>query len=507
MSSVDLGAEHMKELERLIDSAAAWPVVEKCSSLLGWLPEARVPAQDTTANRARAFRALLGEIVDDAHRAYVDDPGDSAARDTLAVGALLGLVTWGPGQARERATAPSASREVRRGLAGSWLDPPVQADTIRRRENKARLLTEFRHRLHDWVEPVPEPRAEPAPGPRAEPLASAQPVQPAQPVQSAQPVPPVQPAQPVQSAQPAPSGSSDDPPSARPAPRWWSVPLAWSAAHRRTVLAGAAAVVIGAAAMPFVLQGKDGADEVLSIDDVARAESAGSFVLPLRLDLTPAQLDRMNHDKYWQGGAGHTVSFTSWFDGQKAVWAENSLINVTLSGATDKTVRITRIDIDRGACRAPAGGGTLFYAPVGGSGEDENIGLLFDLDLPQPVAMGKEGENYFSQRAITLEPGEAETISLFVSTHRQDCEYRFRLRLVVPGGKKAVTRTIPEKDSPPFRLTALATNDSSLPYSAYRAMYVGGAASPAQGAFVPADPLTYDNDPATLTEARPAADP
>ncbi|WP_239078113.1 hypothetical protein [Streptomyces sp. SID9124] len=469
----------MKELERLIDRTAAWPVIETCSSLLGWLPEARVPAQDTTPNRARAFRALLCEIVDDAHRAYVNDPGDSAARGTLAVGALLGLVTWGPGQPREQATAPSASKEVRRGLAGSWLDPPVQADTIRRRENRTRLLTEFRHRLHDWVEPSPEARAEPSQEARAEPLGS---------------------------ARPGPSRSDDRPPT-RSAPRWWSGPLAWLAAHRRIALAGTAAVVIGAATTLFLLPGKDGADDILSIDDVARAESAGSFVLPLRLDLTPAQLDRMNHDKYWQSGAGHTASFTSWFDEQKAVWAENSLINVTLSGATDKTVRITRIDIDRGACRAPAGGGTLFYAPVGGSGEDENIGLLFDLDLPQPVAVDERGENYFAKRAITLEPGEAETISLFVSTRRQDCEYRFRLRLVVPGGEKAVTRTIPEEGSPPFRLTALATDDSSLPYSAYRAMYVGGAASPAQGAFVQADPLTYDNDPATLTQARPAAGP
>ncbi|WP_328878591.1 hypothetical protein [Streptomyces sp. NBC_00299] len=480
MSSADIDTERMKELERLIDKRAMWSVIETCSSLLDWLPAARVPTNDTPANRARAFHNLLREIIDDAQAAYEEAPEDSAARNTLAIGALLGLVTWGPKQPKAQSTRPADSKEVRQGLAGSWLEPPVQANTIRRREHKARLLTEFWFKLYDYIESTPQVPGEPVrsdSGGREQNQSDPTAFEP--------------------DGVPAFSTATARPTLRRP------TPLARLAGHQKAVVAGAVAVVLGVAALLTwrLLPTTDEPDDPVSIDDVARAEGAGSFVLPLRLDLAPAQLEEINHDKYWQGGAGHVESFTSWFTKQKGVWAENSLVNVTLSGAADKTVRITRIDVDKRNCRAPAGGGTLFYAPVGGSGEDENITFLFDLDLPQPVARDEDGEDYFSRRAITLKPGEAETLSLFVSTRRQDCEYVFRLRVVVPGSKQAVTRTIPEQGSPAFRLTALAKHSDSRPYSAYRALYVGGAASPAQGAFVQADPLAYNDDPATLSQA------
>ncbi|WP_444545248.1 hypothetical protein [Streptomyces fructofermentans] len=457
--------ERMKELEILVGRQATRSVIEGCPYLLDWLPAPRIPVPDTPGERARAFQLLLREIVDQAQDAFNANPQDPVARSTLAVGALFGLVTWGPKETPDQYAPSARSLESRQALAGDWMDPPVAGNTVRRRKYKTRLLAEFRHTLYDHAAPAPSTSS----------------------------------AQASSASRDRAVGESADQPQRDAAAVNGTHLRMPRTARTRAVLAAVIAVAVGVAAVVAwqFRPPADSDDDPVSVDDVARVEQAGSFVLPQRLDLGPGRLDEINHDKFWQGGAGHKATFSSWFAEHKAVWAEDSAINVTLSGASDKTVRITGIDLEKHDCRSPAGGGTLFYAPVGGSGEDENIGLLFDMDAPQPTAQDEDGQDYFARRTITLKPGEAETLSLFVRTRRQNCAYSYRLRVVVPGDSKPVWVTIQQD----FRLTALATGaDPTHPYSPYRALYVGGAASPAQGAFVRADPVVYNNDPATLME-------
>ncbi|MFG2681541.1 hypothetical protein [Streptomyces sp. NPDC048392] len=494
MSSIDHGSEHLQELTRLADEQATRPVIEDCLHLLALLPAASVPTADTPLNRARAFYSLLKDIVQEAQTAYDDRRRSEEVRNTLAVGALFGLVTWTPDQSPGRwASGSSGNRDVRQGIAGEWLHPDPKSKLTPRtvRERKTTLLKLFQHTLYDHAEridaaarsrpwaagttahdgpgPLPDSEPEPVRGLRSD----------------------------ASSAGAAPEEAGDVPARRHGARRPWPVSRSVTGTGVSVLLLAAAALVTW-----WALSSDEPAGEPVSVDDVVTSGQAASFVLPLRLDLTPGQLDQINHDQFWRGGGdAKTKTFSSWLDRNRGVQAENARVDVTLSGAAAKTVRITRIDVEKRDCRDPAGGGTLFYAPVGGSGEDENISLAYDLDAQTLFAADAEGQDYFARKSVVLAPGETETLSLYVITRRQDCRYSFLLRVVVPGEKEPVVQRVPEQ-GPPFRLTALAEGaDPSHPYSAYRALYVGGAASPAAGAFVRAGPRAFTGDPATLAGA------
>ncbi|MFG3152030.1 hypothetical protein ACGF7W_08275 [Streptomyces sp. NPDC048219] len=495
MSSIDHGSEHLEELTRLADERATRPIIECCPHLLALLPPALVPAADTPLNRARAFYSLLKDVVREAQSAYDDLRRSEEVCNTLAVGALFGLVTWRPDQPPgQRISGSSGNRDVRQGIAGEWLDPDPGTKLTQRtvRERKTSLLKLFQHTLYDHVEridaeagvrlPAAEATAHDGPGPRPEPVREPQPG-------------------PVRTPQPAASSAGAAPEEAEGvAPRRHGSPRPWPVSRRATV-AAISVLLLGAAGLVtwWALSSDEPAGDPVSVDDVVTSGQAASFVLPLPLDLTPAQLDQINHDQFWRGGGdAEAKTFSSWLDRNRGAQAEDARVNVTLSGTAAEAVRITRIDVEKRECRDPAGGGTLFYAPVGGSGEDKNINLSFDLDAQAPFAADAEGQDYFAGKSVVLAPGETETLSLYVRTRRQDCRYSFLLRVVVPGAKEPVVQRVPQQGAP-FRLTALAEGaDPSHPYSPYRALYVGGAASPAAGAFVRADPLAYTGDPATL---------
>ncbi|MFE6850010.1 hypothetical protein ACFVDH_04350 [Streptomyces sp. NPDC057674] len=450
MPSEDFDARRLGELDRLADRGAAPAEIEDCPALLGWLPGVRVPEPDTPARRARAVHGLFRELVAAAQAGHEADDGDAGARETLAVGALFGLVTWGPGEHPDPGRAPAANLTVRRALAGSWLSPPIAAETLRRPRTKQRLLAAFRHTLDDHV---PEGRAPLGPVPAPRPVRRRWPAAAAAAVLLA-----------------AAGGL-----------------YAWQPWHREPSARAVSARVEDRGVDEENRASTGAPVEVVSVTPVP--SDAMSWALAEGRALSAAELREI-------GGSGDSGPSEDWFRRNDAVPVGGRQDRVVLQGNSERTVRVVDLAVDK-TCRAPLTG-TLFESP--GAGQDDTVVLLADLD--QRVTVVRDGrpeaygEDYFAAHSLSLRPGEQIVVVVQAFTERHYCEYA--LDFTVLDGARRLTQTVMD-DGRPFRVTATAVNEERThPYEAYQRVYAGGLSSHylcGDGSFVPLDPKRYTSDP------------
>ncbi|MFE8014038.1 hypothetical protein ACFU3O_15020 [Streptomyces antibioticus] len=263
------------------------------------------------------------------------------------------------------------------------------------------------------------------------------------------------------------------------------------AARRRRVryVVGTVVVALGASAA-YVFWEPD-PESPLSVDDVSSLGlSKGDYVFPSAMKLSSSQVEKLKNEDYGDG-----LKFDDWFRQNEGVPSHFRTITLTVSGRSEKQLRITNIDLLKEGC-APPLTGTLFLNGGTNGGEEKTRTLFFNLDDRLPEPTDENGEPYFARKSITLKNGESETIAAFVSANERSCGFTFRFTVVVPGHDPVKLEI--DDNGKPFRLTASASGPGEHPYDRYRAMYVGGVAAPVGAGIVPADPSTYDGNPQSL---------
>lgn len=267
-------------------------------------------------------------------------------------------------------------------------------------------------------------------------------------------------------------------------------------ARRRRYLLGAAAlataVVCAAAFLP-----EDEKEPPLSVDDISFVDVAkGDYTFPSTMKLSPGQLAKLDDEEY---GGGR--DFMTWFSDNHGVPARNVLISLTISGQSDKRVRITGIRLAKKNCTTPLRGNTLFMNGGTNGGESKTRPLFYRLDEQDPVPTDSEGNPYFAKNVLYLDHGESETLAVLVTANVRACDFSFRFNVVVPGAKEPVPQDVDDHGQP-FRLTPMAVDyEAAQPYAKYKAIYVGGVAAPIEthGDLVAADPRTYDGTADSIT--------
>ncbi|MFI1052357.1 hypothetical protein ACH4U3_42715 [Streptomyces griseoruber] len=276
---------------------------------------------------------------------------------------------------------------------------------------------------------------------------------------------------------------TEPPPEARPGARRRGRPL--------YVIGAVTATIALTAATTYALWDKD-QEPPLSVDDVSYLGlSTGDYVFPSVMKLSDSEVQKLEKEDY---GKGRT--FEEWFTQNGGVPAHFRTVSLTVSGRTEKQLRITNMELQKQDC-APPPTGTLFLNGGTNGGESKTKPLFFKLDDQVPEPTDENGDPYFARKSITLKHEETETIVAFVSTNRLSCGFTFRFTVVVPG-RKPVKQVVSDGGKP-FRLNAPADSAGEHPYSRYRVMYVGGVAAPAGAGIVRADPKTYNGDSQTLT--------
>ena len=224
-----------------------------------------------------------------------------------------------------------------------------------------------------------------------------------------------------------------------------------------------------------------------------------SFTVPVKLQLTAAQLSRLN-----QGNANYLAAFRT---ANHAVPTDTGFTSLTVMGNSTKTVTITGMQVIK-QCHSPVIG-TYFYNPP--AGEDITISLGFDLDSQITYAQdtragtGYSG-NFFQEHVVTLAPGEPQTFTVYVRTTQHYCRFSFQMTVATAQG--VVTEKIPT-DSKPFELTASADQklnaaDNRMDVSSYHAVYVGGVADfQNNDTWMQVNPKTYNGvgNPASFPPA------
>jgi hypothetical protein len=201
-----------------------------------------------------------------------------------------------------------------------------------------------------------------------------------------------------------------------------------------------------------------------------------SYVLPYKLLLTPTQLADMNAET-----AGGASAYQRWFHDKHGVQANQGYVQVTISSNYASPVAIREIDIVKD-CQKPLKS-TLFDNRHG-SAEFPIPAIEFNLDKNVPVGQygpppgnghPPPGGNFFTKEEVTVSPHEApQTLSIFVSTQYQYCNFMFRMHTVTDKGERVENIT---DDGQPFQLTATGLG--------YRTMYSHFAVVYADNSFVP----------------------
>ncbi|NUV63438.1 hypothetical protein [Streptomyces sp. CAI-85] len=260
--------------------------------------------------------------------------------------------------------------------------------------------------------------------------------------------------------------------------------------RRRVPYVVGTVVVALAASSAYVFWERD-PESPLSVDDVSSLGlSKGDYVFPSTMKLSSSQVEELKNEDYGDG-----LKFDDWFRQNEGVPSHFRTITLTVSGRSEKQLRITNIDLLKEDCTPPLTG-TLFLNGGTNGGEEKTRTLFFNLDDRLPEPTDENGEPYFARKSITLKKGESETIAAFVSANERSCGFTFRFTVVVPG-RDPVKLEI-DDDGELFRLTAPANGLGEHPYDRYRVMYVGGVAAPVGVGLVPADPSTYDGNPQSL---------
>ncbi|WP_329416598.1 hypothetical protein OG802_33540 [Streptomyces sp. NBC_00704] len=256
-------------------------------------------------------------------------------------------------------------------------------------------------------------------------------------------------------------------------------------------LRAAATVVVALSATTAYIFWDKNPEPPLSVDDVSfLGLGTGDYVFPSTMKLSPSQVEALKNENYGQG-----LTFEDWFHRNAGVPAHDRTISLTISGRSDKQLRITDVDLLKVNCTPPLTG-TLFLNGGTNGGGAKTKTLFFNLDDRLPEPTDENNEPYFARQSITLKKGESETIAAFIRANARSCGFTFRFTIVVPG-HEPVKQEISDGGKP-FRLTAPAGGGQEHPYDRYRAMYVGGVAAPAGAGIVRADPSTFNGDSQTL---------
>jgi hypothetical protein len=185
--------------------------------------------------------------------------------------------------------------------------------------------------------------------------------------------------------------------------------------------------------------------------------------------------------------ASHSA-FAEWFFSRGAYEIGGASTQLVVQNNRSYPIRIINMNVVK-SCEAPLTG-TLFFAA--GGAVDATVGLGFNLDSPDTDAETARGTGpatwtpgYFNNYTISLEPGEQQVFDIYTATTRQACAYQ--LQVTVLDGEKQVYQLIGD-GSEPFRVTAMPEGPNGPNFSAYKAMYVGGAAGPPNGMFIRVDP-------------------
>jgi hypothetical protein len=236
-----------------------------------------------------------------------------------------------------------------------------------------------------------------------------------------------------------------------------------------------------------------------------------SFVTPSKLVLTSAQLAAMNRQI-----TSSPSAYSAWFLSHGGVIANKGIIGITVRGNSTGPVTITDMEIVK-YCGRPLTGGTLFYSPTSGAGPFGTAQIGFDLGqqvsvgqyIPAPSAKSNPpspGGNFFAKEVITLQPGEPQTLSVYVTAENEYCNFKFQLHVATPTGP--ATETISDNGKP-FQITTDQEPTTSEPnqvpgFSSYGAVYAGGFADlQNHQAFVQVNPESYPGtgDPASFPPA------
>lgn len=227
-----------------------------------------------------------------------------------------------------------------------------------------------------------------------------------------------------------------------------------------------------------------------------------SFVIPENLQLTPAELSKLNQAQL------RDPSYLANFQTAHG-WVPLGVgsASVTLMGNAPATVTITGLRVVK-ECGAPLAG-TFFYNPA--AGESDTISLGFNLDSPttyaeNTVAGNDYTGNFFQQHVVTLAPGETHTLVIFATTADHYCHFTFQMTVATQHG--AVVEKISDGGKA-FQLTGMAgtsnPDSAATNFSRYRAVYVGGVADgDNDDKWMQVNPATYNGlgNPASFPPPR-----
>jgi hypothetical protein len=179
-------------------------------------------------------------------------------------------------------------------------------------------------------------------------------------------------------------------------------------------------------------------------------------------------------------------AFTQWFYSRDAYEAGGTSTQVVVQNNRPYPIRIIDMNVIKN-CQPPLTG-TMFFGA--GGAVDPTVGLGFNLDssdteaeLAQGTEVGQWRPDYFTRDTISIQPGEQQVFDLWAVTSKYACSYEYQATIL--DGDRKMNQII-EDGNQPFRATALILRPPG--WSAYRAVYIGGAGNPPTGAFIRVDP-------------------
>jgi hypothetical protein len=302
-------------------------------------------------------------------------------------------------------------------------------------------------------------------------------------------------------------------PSESEARQWWHKPIVWAGGVGTLVVAGVLAGVLVNVLTPPVQKIAEPPEPNVTVTPpiVVPKPNSASKGTPTGPPLTVLSEDPLYLDQMvvWafphvylpdHGQLNHISSliesstpaarsaFAQWFFSRGAYQIGGASTQLVVQNSHSYPVRIIDMNVVR-SCQPPLMG-TLFFGA--GGAVDATVGLGFDLDSSDTDAETARGTGqatwtpgYFDNYTISLQAGEQQVFDIYTVTMSHACTYR--LQVTILDGAKRVYQLIGD-GSEPFRVTAMPGGRNGPNFSAYNAVYMGGAASSRNGAFVRVNP-------------------
>lgn len=216
-------------------------------------------------------------------------------------------------------------------------------------------------------------------------------------------------------------------------------------------------------------------------------ESLWSYSFPSRILLDQSQLNHINALLSSAINNPLTGRLPGYFSSRGGYPVTLVNTQVVVQNNSPKPVRILSIYAVK-SCGPPLAG-TLFFAP--GQAGESSVELGFNLDVPDGEARVSDGLHmvsasspaYFSKYTINIAPGKQQVLSMYATTTRYRCSFRYRVTLL--NGDEKEYQLI-GNGGKPFWVSALAG------FSKYSVIYAAGATSPdPRGAWARVNPDKY----------------